>query len=499
MRGCITLTLLSFKISYFFVKHLLLLFHILDLHFATRNHDIFVHDYGLMCPHRAMVTELSYTSISLVLTVCFLLPAILSWRFYTHQRPQNSSPRGCRRLGIQTPSNLADEQSPQYSCATPAYRGPNGEVVGKVKALFIYPIKSCARLELAHGEVVKTGLEHDRQFVFAEWSTDKQGLGSWKFITQRTHPLLTQVQSELWIPDEGSPTYSAIEPDVQSNGVLIIRYPCTGSGFGAIIARLLALFRLEQPESGTVRLPYNPSPEQIKQNGYTPEELTIWKSHSTALLIASTSSLHPQSWIKTLQSFLKTSKPLALFRVAHGHNRKPKGCAPSREELGYESVIGFADSYPLHILNLASVHDLAQKQHPQAPKLSALQFRANVYITGPEAYAEDEWKRVRIGDGEYYVACRTTRCKLPNVNQDTGIVDEGVKRLKDVGASSDHNGVAVREAEPEAAMKKTRRIDEGAKLKACMGMMMVPAAEFGMMKVGDEIEVLATGEHFYVN
>lgn len=443
--------------------------------------------------------ETSYTSISLALTICFLLPAILSWRLYTHQRAQDSPPRGCRRLGIQTPSNLADEQSPQYSCATPAYRGPKGEIIGKVKALFIYPIKSCARLELAQGEVVKTGLEHDRQFAFAEWSTDKQGVGGWKFITQRTHPMLTQVHSELWIPDEGSLTYSAIEPDVQSDGVLIIRYPYTGGGFWGILAGVLALFGRKQAELGTVRLPYNPTPEQIKVHGYTHEELTVWKSHPTALLIASTNSSRPQHWIKNLQTFLKTSKPLALFRIAHGHERKPKGCAPSREELGYESVIGFADSYPLHILNLASVHDLEGKQHPQAPKLSALQFRANVYITGPEAYAEDRWKAARIGSGEYHVACRTTRCKLPNVNQDTGVVDEGVKRVKDVGASSDDSGVEVREAEPETAMKKFRRIDEGAKLKACMGMMMVPAAEFGTLKVGDEIEVLAIGEHFYVN
>ena len=169
--------------------------------------------------------------------------------------------------------------------------------------------------------------------------------------------------------------------------------------------------------------------------------------------------------------------------------------------MGYDSVIGFADFYPLHILNLASVHDLAQKQHTQAPRLSALQFRANVYITGPEKYAEDNWKRVRIGDGEYYVACRTKRCKLPNVNQDTGVVDEGVKRVKNFGTGSDDSadGVELRAAEPEAAMAKTRRVDEGAKLKACLGVMMVPAAEFGTMDVGDEVEVLATGEHFYVN
>lgn len=307
--------------------------------------------------------------------------------------------------------------------------------------------------------------------------------------------MLTQVKSELWIPDEGSPTCSAQEPDIWSNGLLIIRFPYTGGFFSTILARLLAMFGIKQPDSDTVHLPYNPSPEPIKENSYTYSNLTIWKSHPTALLMASTSSLRLQPWIQNLQSFLKTCKPLALFRVAQGHERKPKGCAPSPDQLGYESLIGFADSYPLYMLNLASVHALAQKQHPQAPELSALQFRANIYVTDPEAFAEDGWKRVRIGSGEYYVACRTTRCKLPNVNQETGIVDEGVKRLKGRGASH----VEAREAEPEAAMRKTRRIDEGAKLKACVGMMMVPAAEVGRMEVGDQIEVLATGEHFYVN
>ena len=343
------------------------------------------------------------------------------------------------------------------------------------------------------------GLEHDRQFAFAEWNVEKQGKGGWKFITQRTHPMLARVQSELWMPDENSPTYSASEPNVQSNGILVIRYPYTGGGSWAFMQSISALLGQDQPGPSTVRLPYYPTPEQIKDNGYTLEELTLWKSRPTALLIASTTSLFPQRWIKDLQTTLQTSKPLALFRVAHGHERAPKGCAPSPKELGYTSVIGFADSYPLHILGLASVHDLAGKQHPQAPPLSALQFRANVYVTGPSAYAEDGWKRVRIGGGEYHVACRTTRCKLPNVNQETGIVDEGVKKLEKVGENDDDIGVEVREAEPEAAMRKTRRIDQGAKLKACMGMMMVPAAETGSIKVGDDIEVLATGEHFYVN
>ena len=433
---------------------------------------------------QTLPTSFDLDLLSLTLAACILLPAILAWIIQTHIL-HPSPPRGCRPLGIAPQlSNLADEHSPQYSIAAT----PTSQVVGKVKALFVYPIKSCAGLELARGEVVKTGLKYDRQFAFAEWNggDEGNGKGKWKFITQRTHPLLTQVRSEVWVPDEGCSTYSVGEPNVRSRGVLVIRYPnFSRGGFRHVVLRVLALFGLKRLRSGIVHLPYDPTPEQIDENGYTLETLTIWKSHPTALLIASTKSQRPQHWIRDLQKALGTSKPLGFFRVAHGHERDPKGCAPSPEDLGYTSVIGFADSYPLHVINLASVHDLAARQHAQAPRLSALQFRPNVYVTGPEVYAEDDWKRVRIGNGEYYVACRTTRCKLPNVNQRTGVVDEGVKE--------------VREAEPEAAMRKTRRIDQGAKLKACMGMMMVPAAEVGAMRVGDEIEVLATGEHFYIN
>ena len=442
------------------------------------------------------MTDTPFTSFNLVLTACFILPAIVAWMKFVRRPAEIPSPRGCRRIGIQTRSNLADEHSPQYSSAKTSHQGPSGEIVGEVKALFIYPIKSCARLELAHGEVVKTGLEHDRQFAFAGWNVDKDGKGGWKFITQRTHPLLARVQSELWVPDTDSSTYSTSEPDVRSNGVLVIRYPYTSGGLLVSVRNSLALFGGKQPEYRTVRLPYDPTPEQREESGCTLEEITIWNSHPSAILVASTNSPRPPHWIKELQKTLKTQKPLAFFRVAHGHERSPKGCAPSPDELGYTSVIGFADSYPMHILNLASVHELAGIQHPQAPKLSALQFRANVYITGPTAFAEDHWKRVRIGDGEYHVACRTTRCKLPNVNQDTGIPDEGVKS-KDTGKSG-ANGLEARQAEPEFAMRKTRRIDQGAQTKSCMGMMMVPAAEVGSMKVGDQIEVLATGEHFYI-
>lgn len=66
-------------------------------------------------------------------------------------------------------------------------------------------------------------------------------------------------------------------------------------------------------------------------------------------------------------------------------------------------------------------------------------------------------------------------------------------------AESEDDGFEVIEAESEASMENTRRIDRGVRLKACMGLMMGPAVEVGSMKVGDQIEVLASREQFYTN
>ncbi|KAL8769781.1 MAG: hypothetical protein Q9209_004397 [Squamulea sp. 1 TL-2023] len=198
-------------------------------------------------------------------------------------------------------------------------------------------------------------------------------------------------------------------------------------------------------------------------------------------MIASTTNPNPPAWIKDIQTYIGCSKDFALFRVAAGHDRQVFRNAPRKEQLGYQSVIGFVDAYPLHILGLSSVADLDRKLASVVPELTestALRFRANIYFDGCEAYAEDNWKRIRIGESIYHVACRTTRCELPNTDQWTG-----KKHL----------------SQPSKLLRSYRNIDPGAgPAKACLGMQMVPAVEQGFVKVGDEIEVLETGAHYYL-
>jgi len=85
---------------------------------------------------------------------------------------------------------------------------------------------------------------------------------------------------------------------------------------------------------------------------------------------------------------------------------------------------------------------------------------------------------IKIGYYEYTVSCRTARCKLPNVDQVTG---------------------EKHPAEPDRTIRSFRNVDAGAgDLVGCLGMQMVPIKQENIIRVGDELTVLETGEHFYI-
>jgi len=393
----------------------------------------------------------------------------------SHADPQEQTypPRGCKRLGRREKSNLADEFT--VDCV----HEQSETSPWTVKSLWVYPFKSCRGVELDGGAVISTGMEYDRVFSLAQLKgpskasasttdTDKSAY-KWEFISQRQYPLMALVKPEIWVPDPASPTYSSSLPEAKSQGVIVVRFPYQQGGLRGLVTRAAATLTGQVPEK-TFQIPFNPTEEQIKRKSYFLEEMKIWKDSPQALNM--TTILPPE-----LKYALGVRNPLGLFRVSNDHLRKVFRCAPSKEKLGYQAVTGFADAYPLHIMNLASSRDVARRVDGSIRRLSVIRFRPNIIITGPEAYEEDSWKRIRIGEYEYYVSCRTTRCLLPNTDQTTG---------------------EKHPQEPFKTLSTYRRIDEGAAKNHCLGMQMVPALERGEMRVGDEIEVLETGEHFYL-
>ena len=415
--------------------------------------------------------------LAVLVTLFFFLPSIVL--LVLHKKGLSgieTAPEGCRRLGLQGHCNLEDEHDERYSQS-----GSRSEKTSwKIKSLWIYPVKSCRGIELSRSVVTGRGMDYDRQFSFAqlvskspagvEETGKKTAKQTWKFITQRTFPLMANIKTEVWVPD---PAYSRNHPNLQSEGVILLKFPSyrQDAGFWEKMHHM-SVFSGRKPEK-TVRIPFNPTKEQVAANGYVVEDMEIWRNSPPSLRIASTQN--SDSWIEELRSYLGLKHHLALFRVRDP--REVYRCAPRRAELGYQSTIGFQDAYPLHILNLASVHDVAENMEQSAPRLGARNFRPNIVISGGDAYTEDSWKRIKIDEYMYHVACRTVRCLLPNVNPATGV------RHK---------------SEPNRTLKSIRRIDEGDPKNACLGMQMVPALQTSIINVGDAITVLETGEHFYI-
>ncbi|MCV6610946.1 MAG: MOSC domain-containing protein [Amphritea sp.] len=75
--------------------------------------------------------------------------------------------------------------------------------------------------------------------------------------------------------------------------------------------------------------------------------------------------------------------------------------------------VGFADGYPLLLISEASLSDLNSRC--TSPVMMD-QMRPNLVVSGCEAFAEDSWKRIRIGTIELELVSPCSRCVLTTVN-----------------------------------------------------------------------------------
>lgn len=480
--------------------------------------------------------EVLVTLLVVVAPICYMV--YHSERSFTGTSTRASPIPGCRRFGLPPgKSNLKDQFD----------QGPsaNSKTIARVKALFAYPIKSCHGVELPASEMQNTGLKYDRMFTFAQLHSKQAPAGSasepstdwqheWRFVTAREVPRLELIEPELWVPDErqqapkqpsgharhlsddttggdrgrsrsrkGTVVLESAGIDAERRRKLSV--PFIASDWPSNGGCLLIKFPYEpdfnpfglRTQTVTIKIPLNPTSERAEAKLYTTEDVKVWKDlpHVTNV----TNEIDKDSLDK-LRYFLGVNKPLALFRQNDAQLRTVTRNLPENLADG-RFKIGFADSYPLHFLNVASVRALDFNLPDDASlksRLDARRFRANVYIEGPQAFEEDSWTRVACGhctrprldllDGrgrstdntgdhddsshgkaEFLFGCGTSRCTLPNVGPDTGVKDK---------------------SEPYKTLMRTRKTDENQPKAAFLGMQVIPLFDYGLINVGDEIEVL---------
>ncbi|MER5472274.1 MOSC N-terminal beta barrel domain-containing protein [Streptomyces sp. NPDC002685] len=131
-------------------------------------------------------------------------------------------------------------------------------------------------------------------------------------------------------------------------------------------------------------------------------------------------------------------------------------------------TVNFADGYPLLVTTTGSLDALnsliAQGDHADEGPLPMNRFRPNVVVSGTDAWAEDNWSRIAIGEVTFRVARMSGRCVVTTTDQDT----------------------AGRGKEPLRTLARHRRFAG----RLIFGQNLVPEAR-GTLRVGDPVTVLA--------
>jgi len=177
---------------------------------------------------------------------------------------------------------------------------------------------------------------------------------------------------------------------------------------------------------------------------------TVWKDTVPARLAEAASG-----W---LSGWLGRSLRL-VWLPERANRRLPAAWVP------WGGEVGFADGYPILIVNTASLADLNRRLAHPAPMA---RFRPSLVIESDEPWGEDSWLTLRIGAVELELVKPCTRCIITTTDQET----------------------AERSSqEPLRTLQRCRRSADARVSGALFGWNAVPRVP-GPVRVGDPVEVL---------
>lgn len=271
-----------------------------------------------------------------------------------------------------------------------------------VTSVFRYPVKSCRGERLDTAVVEPWGLAGDRRWMLVDDAGAR--------VTAREHPRLVLVTP-------------AID---NSNNVI----------------------RLASPGLPDLTVPF--------PRGAAAELVPVTVGGSS--LLAAQAGDEAAAWFTKI-----TGQPVRLVYLDDPARRATD---PEYSQPG--DRVSFADGYPLLLVSRRSLERLndwiLEGRHAGEGPLPVTRFRPNVVIDGAPAFAEDGWKRVRIGDVPFRVAKGCDRCVFTTIDPAT----------------------AVKGREPLVTLARYRRWDG----KVWFGVNLIPDLPQGVIRPGDPVEIL---------
>jgi len=231
-----------------------------------------------------------------------------------------------------------------------------------IARLFVYPIKSCAGVELPEVLLTETGLEFDRAWMVVG--------ADGEFVSQRELPRMALIRPQM------------------KQMEMVLRAP-------GMLALHIAFDRVEKP----VRV-------------------KVWRDEVAAYDMGDIAA----QWFSDFLS--EPSKPQALRLVRFDPEHKRLSNMTWTQ--GVEAQNQFADGFPLLVASQKSLDELSEKLVAAGHAAVGMErFRPNIVLAGIEAQDEDRVETMHIataeGGARIAPAKPCTRCPIPDIDPATAI------------------------------------------------------------------------------
>jgi MOSC domain-containing protein len=275
-----------------------------------------------------------------------------------------------------------------------------------LEAVHRYPVKSCGGEALDEAVVEPWGLAGDRRWLLVDTAGHQ--------LTAREHPRLLQVAARL-----------------RADGGLLLSGVPADPGTGPL------------PDL-TVPVPTS---DQLVP-------VVVWRT----ALEATPAGPGPDAWFAAV-----LGRPARLVYLDDPTRRRPNPAFA-----GPDDRVSFADGYPLLVTtpeSLARLNEwIADDPGAAEAPVPMSRFRPNVVVAGAEPFAEDGWRRLRIGAAEFRAVKGCDRCVMTMTDASTG------RRGK----------------EPIRTLSRHRKWDG----VTWFGMNLIPDSPGARLAVGDPVEIL---------
>ncbi len=294
-------------------------------------------------------------------------------------------------------------------------QSPGRDVSARIARLFVYPVKSCAGVEVNEAVLTETGLDLDRAWMVV----DEKGL----FVSQREQPRMALIKPQLKMHE------------------LVLRAP-------GMLALHVNIEAVEQP--ATVK---------------------VWDDVVAAFDMGAVAA----QWVTDFLSLTDAGLPGANAKKYRMVRFDPdcKRHSSLKWTKGLEALNQFADGYPVLVASTASLDGLNERLLAAGKTAVGIErFRPNIVLDGVEAHDEDRLADlyVQVGSDEavFRLVKPCSRCPIPNIDPVTGISSPDVgdalqgyrqNRLMDGAVTFGMNAIVIKGADTVLRVGQTVSAD----------------------------------------